>query len=106
LRDNLARLKQDGGQVRSADALALLRESPAQRYDLVFVDPPFALGLWDESARLLDANAWLAPAALVYVESPPEQALHLPPAWQPHREGRAGAVRYALYRRSDKLAAS
>ena len=104
LRENLARLKQESGQVRCADALAALREPAAHRYDLVFIDPPFALGLWDESVRLLEANAWLAPAALVYVESPLEQALHLPPAWQPHREGRAGAVRYALYRRSDKLA--
>ena len=69
------------------------------------VDPPFASNLWDESARLLEANAWLAPAALVYVETPRGQALHLPSAWQLHREGHAGAVRYALYRRSDKLAA-
>jgi len=105
LRENLVRLKQGSGHVRCADALAVLREAPAQRCDLVFLDPPFALDLWDESARLLEANAWLAAAALVYVESPLEQALHLPPAWQPHREGRAGAVRYALYRRSDKLAA-
>jgi 16S rRNA (guanine966-N2)-methyltransferase len=106
LRENLVRLKQEGGHVRCADAPTLLREPPVQRYDLVFIDPPFALGLWDESARLLEANAWLAPAALIYIESPLEQALHLPPVWQPHREGRAGAVRYALYRRSDKLAAS
>ena len=105
LSENLARLRQENGRVRCADALTMLREPPAQRCDLVFLDPPFALDLWDESARLLEANAWLAPAALVYVESPLEQALHLPPAWQPHREGRAGTVRYALYRRSDKLAA-
>ncbi|WP_347262415.1 16S rRNA (guanine(966)-N(2))-methyltransferase RsmD [Rudaea sp.] len=106
LRENLARLRQENGRVRSADALAVLREPPAQACDLAFIDPPFALDLWDESARLLEANAWLAPAALVYVESPLEQTLHLPPSWQPHRAGHAGAVRYALYRRSDKLAAS
>jgi len=106
LRENLVRLRQQSGRVRCADASAVLREPPAQPCDLVFLDPPFASNLWDESARLLEANAWLAPAALVYVESPLEQALQLPSAWQLHREGRAGAVRYALYRRSAKLAAS
>jgi len=106
LRENLVRLRQQSGRVRCADVSAVLREPPAQPCDLVFLDPPFASNLWDESARLLEANAWLAPTALVYVESPLEQALQLPSAWQLHREGRAGAVRYALYRRSAKLAAS
>ena len=106
LRENLVRLRQQSGRVRCADASAVLREPPAQPCDLVFLDPPFASNLWDESARLLEANAWLAPAALVYVESPLEQTLQLPPAWQLHRDGRAGAVRYALYRRSAKLATS
>ena len=65
--------------------------------------PPFALNLWDSVAQLLESSEWLAPHALIYIESPVEQALNLPPTWQPHREGRASAVRYALYRRSDKL---
>ncbi|HEX7917465.1 16S rRNA (guanine(966)-N(2))-methyltransferase RsmD [Rudaea sp.] len=106
LRENLVRLRQESGRVRCADALAVLREPPAQPRDLVFLDPPFASNLWDESAQLLEANAWLASAALIYVESPLERTLQLPSAWQPHREGRAGAVRYALYRRSAKLAPS
>ncbi len=105
LRENLTRLKQETARVRHADALAALGETAAQPYDIAFVDPPFALDLWDESARRLESNAWLAPHALIYVESPAEQALNLPATWQPHREGRAGAVRYALYRRSAKLAA-
>jgi 16S rRNA (guanine966-N2)-methyltransferase len=106
LRDNLARLKQESGQVPCVDAPTALGANAAQPYDIVFVDPPFALDLWDESARLLEAKGWLAPHALIYIESPAGRALNLPSAWQPHREGRAGAVRYALYRRSAKLAAS
>ena len=106
LRENLARLKQETARVRNADVLAALGETAVQPYDIAFVDPPSALDLWDESARRLESNAWLAPHALIYVESPLEQALNLPPAWQPHREGRAGAVRYALYRRSAKLPAT
>jgi 16S rRNA (guanine966-N2)-methyltransferase len=106
LREDLARLKQESGRVHNADALSVLGEAPAQGYDIVFIDPPFALNLWDESARRLEAHAWLAPHALIYIESPAEQALNLPQVWQTHREGCAGAVRYALYRRSAKLAAS
>ncbi len=106
LRDNLVRFKQEAGRVRGGDALAVLGAEPEQAYDVVFVDPPFALDLWNESARLLESHAWLSAHALIYVESPVERALDLPRAWQLHREGRAGAVRYALYRRSAKLAAS
>ena len=105
LRGNLSRLKQEAARVRNADALSVLGEKPEQPFDIAFVDPPFALNLWDSVAQLLESSEWLAPHALIYVESPVEQALNLPPTWQPHREGRASAVRYALYRRSDKLTA-
>jgi len=37
------------------------------------------------------------------VESPADTAPALPAHWTLHRESRAGAVRYALYRRSAKL---
>ena len=105
LRGNLSRLKQEAARVRNADALSVLGEKPEQPFDIAFVDPPFALNLWDSVAQLLESSEWLAPHALIYIESPVEQALNLPPTWQPHREGRASAVRYALYRRSDKLTA-
>ena len=106
LRENLARLKQEAGRVRGADAVVLLGETAVQPYDVVFVDPSFALNLWETSARLLEANAWLVAHSLIYVESPVEQTLNFPPDWQRHREGCAGAVRYALYRRSAKLTAN
>ncbi|MFT3789538.1 MAG: 16S rRNA (guanine(966)-N(2))-methyltransferase RsmD [Rudaea sp.] len=106
LRDNLARLRQENGHVRNADALALLGEAARRPCDIVFLDPPFASNLWDEAARLVEMNEWLSPHALIYVESAAERTLSLPSTWQSHRAGRAGATRYALYRRSDKLAGS
>jgi 16S rRNA (guanine966-N2)-methyltransferase len=104
LRDNLVRLKQANARVRNTDALTLLGETADQGCDIAFVDPPFSLDLWAESLRQLEANAWLASSALIYVESPVDRALQLPQNWQLHREGRAGTVRYALYHRSAKLA--
>jgi len=46
------------------------------------------------------AQGWLAGGALIYLEHPRQSALPaLPPAWQPLRQGTAGAVGYDLYER-------
>jgi 16S rRNA (guanine966-N2)-methyltransferase len=100
LRGNLERLRQDRGAVRGGDALALLATAPAQRCDIVFVDPPFGADLWAATTRALELNEWLAPSALIYLEMPAQAAPALPINWSPHRESTAGAVRFALYRRS------
>ena len=99
LRANLARLKADAGQVVVLDAGLFLRDM-AQPYDLVFLDPPFVLELWPALARQLEQGGWLAAQGWVYVESPRGLVPALPPNWQLHREGQAGEVRFALYRRA------
>ena len=99
LRDNLARLKASGGQVAASDAQLYLQGS-AQPFDLVFLDPPFALELWTPLAQRLEQAGWLAPSAWIYVEAPRQASPTLPGNWAPHREGTAGDVRYALYRRA------
>ncbi|MBN8924602.1 MAG: 16S rRNA (guanine(966)-N(2))-methyltransferase RsmD [Rhodanobacter sp. 68-29] len=98
LRDNLARLKAAGGAVAALEAQAFLRGT-ARPFDLVFLDPPFALELWSALARQLEQGGWLAAGAWVYVESPRAAAPGVPANWSLHREGRAGEVRFALYRR-------
>ena len=98
LRANLARLQALPAEVTIADAQDYLREVPRE-HDVVFLDPPFGLDLWGPLARQLEAGGWLAPAALIYVESPQDVAPVLPSTWQAHRQGTAGAVRYALFRR-------
>jgi len=99
LRANLARLEAGAGQVAVLDA-GLFLQGAAQPYDLVFLDPPFALDLWPALARQLEQGGWLAARGWVYVESPRGLAPALPPNWQLHREGQAGEVRFALYRRA------
>ena len=94
----VARLDAGGEvQVQRADALAYLdRDGPC--FDLAFVDPPFAAGLWPAVlARLpgrMAADGWL------YVESPASLAPVPPVDWRLHREGQTRDVRYALYRRA------
>lgn len=98
LQATVARLKADDqARVIRADALALLRAPLHGRFDVVFVDPPFADHLWQ---GVVDALApWLAAQAWLYLESPLEAAVEAGPGWSLHREGRTREVRYALYRR-------
>ena len=102
LRDNLSRLKAAGGQVAMLDANAFLRTAPSP-HDLVFLDPPFALDLWTTLAQQLEQFGWLADNALIYVESARANSPLVPANWLLHREGHAGAVRFALYRRAHPL---
>lgn len=101
LRDNLARLKAEG-TVTAADAVAFL-DGAATPFGLVFLDPPFAADLWPVLAQRLEQGGWLTPQAWVYVESPRDRVPALPANWSLHREGKAGEVRHALYRRCTEL---
>ena len=101
LRENLARLKTEG-TVTVADAAAFLEGAPVP-FGLVFLDPPFAADLWPVLAQRLEERGWLTAQAWIYVESPRDQVPSLPSNWALHREGRAGEVRHALYRRCAEL---
>lgn len=94
----LARLEGgEAAQVVNADAMAWLATDGGDPFDLAFLDPPFAAEMWSTVMPRLTAR--LAPTALLYVESPADQAPELPADWHLHREGRTREVRYALYRR-------
>ncbi|SHG07132.1 16S rRNA (guanine966-N2)-methyltransferase [Streptoalloteichus hindustanus] len=70
LRRNVADLRLRGAEVRTGAVAAVLAETPALPYDVVFADPPYALGeaeLRDVLARLVDRR-WLAAGAVVLVE--------------------------------------
>lgn len=89
------------GKVFHQDALAFVRSDSGNRegYDLVFLDPPFALDPWEELLPRLVPH--VSVGGKVYVEAaerPP--ALSPPPAgWLIIRESRAGAVWFALLQR-------
>ncbi|HET7844368.1 MAG TPA: 16S rRNA (guanine(966)-N(2))-methyltransferase RsmD [Xanthomonadales bacterium] len=96
LRGTLERLKVANGHVRNEPAERFLASGGAP-FDVAFVDPPFAAGLWRSSLSALDAG-WLKPGGYVYVEAPVGHDRAVPSGWTLHRESRAGDVRYALYR--------
>lgn len=86
------------GQVLRADARRWLAGPVPRRFDLVFLDPPYAADELGNLCTLL-TRGWLAPHAWVYLETSRKSALpELPTGWQLHREREAGEVRYALAR--------
>jgi len=100
-----ARLEGGSGRVVVAceDALRWLGKTPDASFDLVFMDPPFASGLWQAAFAALPP--WLAEDAWLYVESPRAGPAAPGPGWLPHRDGATRDVHYALYRRpADTLA--
>jgi 16S rRNA (guanine966-N2)-methyltransferase len=98
LRATIARLHAgERAHVVQADALAWLRAPLHGRFDIVFVDPPFASGLWQDVLATLPP--WLADDAWLYLEAPADAAA-TPPGWRLHREGRTREVRYALFQRA------
>jgi 16S rRNA (guanine966-N2)-methyltransferase len=80
--------------VTRADALefAALTASRGQRFDLVFLDPPYRQDwlarLWPLLPALTATGGWL------YVEA--ESAVTAPDPWQMVRQGRTGQVHYHL----------
>jgi 16S rRNA (guanine966-N2)-methyltransferase len=98
IRTNASQLKTADLQLIQKNALDwLLTNSHDQQFDVVFVDPPFAAGLYETCCRSLQHNGWLAPAARVYIEAnQPLDLLALPEEWRLVRQKRAGAVHYGL----------
>ena len=93
-----ARLDPEGRvAVHRGDALGWLRGCTGERFDIAFLDPPFAADLWQ--AALAALPAVMAADAWLYVESPQDHTPALPAEWALHRENRTRDVRYALYRR-------
>ena len=96
---DLVRLKIGNAQVQARDAESFL-SGAASPFDVVFLDPPFDSELWSPVAARLEDAGWLGTDAWIYVESPRTRVPELPRSWAQWREGHAGEVRYALYRRS------
>lgn len=101
LREQVARLGRSEStavvEIVQDDALRWLARPPSARFDLVFLDPPFAGELWVPTLAAL--VPWLAPAAWLYLESPRGAAPAPGMGWLAHRQGQTRDVQFALYRR-------
>lgn len=99
LKANQQKLAATTCRIVAKDALKFL-EGSTEKFDIVFVDPPFASGLL--AAVLLKLPESLRHGALVYAEwgAPIADVLASQPGspWEIAKQGRAGAVHFALLR--------
>ncbi|MFH8803772.1 16S rRNA (guanine(966)-N(2))-methyltransferase RsmD [Streptomyces sp. NPDC017936] len=70
VRENVRSLGLPGAEVRAGKARQIIQTPPAEPYDLVFLDPPYAVTDDDlrEILLTLRTEGWLVPEALVTVE--------------------------------------
>ncbi|NQZ81201.1 MAG: 16S rRNA (guanine(966)-N(2))-methyltransferase RsmD [Colwellia sp.] len=98
LQENQHLLKAVNMSVIQSNALEFIKKN-TQKYDVVFLDPPFRKGFIEQTAKLLNENS-LAEDALIYVEMESEQNhQQLPESWQILKEKVAGQVVYRLYKK-------
>ena len=84
-------------RVQQCDALRL---APSTRYDVIFLEPPFADGVHEQALSHFLHDGWLKSHGKVYVEIPFKHGeLPLPAGWGWHKQGRAGRVYFGLLQR-------
>lgn len=94
LQQNIESLQADHMEALWSDAADYLQGS-RQRFDIVFLDPPYRddLNLW--LRRLANSGA-MAAAARVYLEAASDYVLQLPPGWRLSHSKTTGQVGYHL----------
>ncbi len=99
IRDAVRRLgAADRVELIAGDAFAEIERcaNSGERFDLVFIDPPFGSGLAEKALAML--LPLLSPGARIYAES--EMPLTPPDGLDLLRSGRAGQVHYHLFVRA------
>lgn len=97
LRRNVASLDASGAVIHAGSATEYIDAAGAERFDIVFLDPPFADDNLAELCRLIDESELVATNANVYLEQDrarPEP--DLPDGWTVLKSKVAGNVRYTL----------
>jgi 16S rRNA (guanine(966)-N(2))-methyltransferase RsmD len=96
-------LKASGVSVQRGDGVAVLRTLTA--LDVVFIDPPFGDGPTVVEQALRAAAQVITPEGWVYLESSQPWSMEAlaPMGLVPHKQGRAGAVHFALLAKAPAL---
>tara|TARA_B100000963_G_scaffold237165_1_gene207341 strand:- start:764 stop:1345 length:582 start_codon:yes stop_codon:yes gene_type:complete len=97
LKFNINSLKASGAELRKTDAISFLNNSVIEKFDIIFIDPPYTDGLYDDLFELIAVKGWLSKNARIYIEmSANEKELDLPKNWHILKRKRTGNVYYLL----------
>jgi len=77
-----------------ADSLLYLKQQP-QAFDIIFLDPPYALNYIPECLDLIEQNSLLKDSGLIYYESASTLEINTE-YWQEIKAKKAGQVYYGL----------
>jgi 16S rRNA (guanine966-N2)-methyltransferase len=104
LRDELERLQgTTRARVLQTTAARYLGQ-PAEPFDVIFLDPPFARNALAEPVALIGAGGWIKPGGWVYLEAERASGAPLLPAgWDLVKSKSAGEVGYHLARVRPRL---
>ena len=98
LKEHADLLKTDKGRFLQTDAIQFLN-SNSEKFDLIFLDPPFASDLLEKCFKIIEEKACLNKDAMIYVEAPVKDTLPaVPENWSLHRNKKAGDVAYYLFK--------
>ncbi len=98
IKKNLVQLKTSNAVVFNGDALGWVNASAKkQRFNLVFLDPPFHTDLLEKSTLALNGSGILADDAIIYVEHNISEKFIAPENWLCLKDKCAGQVSYKLF---------
>jgi 16S rRNA (guanine966-N2)-methyltransferase len=102
LKENARALAAQQVKVIQMEVLQYLR-GPAEKQDIVFMDPPFASNLVVETCCCLENGHWLNEQAKIYIEAESRLELEkVPETWHLIKHKTAGEVAYYLFQRSGR----
>ncbi len=96
LKGNIAALEIEAAELYCVDALQWLTLQHEKKFDIVFLDPPFATDLLEKTCVLLSQNDCLADDAIIYLEHNVDSKIDLPESWVSLKKKKAGQVVYQL----------
>ena len=101
IRENLKLTElSDRARVVAGDSMEFL-QSLRERFDIVFLDPPYAAGLLEPAIACLTEFDILGPHGIIVAEHPVDRCLPAPnPPYRVHRTYRYGKIALTMIRRS------
>ena len=102
VRDNLKTTQLDSrARVVCGDAMAYLA-SAKEKFDIIFIDPPYADKLWDSALSAISRFDILSNHGIIVCESPMEQEMpELQAPYYLHRTYRYGRIKVTTYHREE-----
>ena len=93
----------DRARVVNAEALTYLKGT-GERFDIIFIDPPYADRLWESAISAIYRFDILANHGIIICESPADQVMpSMEPPYFQHRVYRYGKTRITTYHREEDV---